>query len=55
MGAAHCVSRNRNNCHRLRCERAGADYFFEKFREFDQVAGVFRKMAPGAMSRNEMK
>jgi len=29
---------------RRRCEQAGADYFFEKFRQFDQVAGVFRNL-----------
>ncbi len=41
---------------RRRCERAGADYFFEKFREFDQVASIFRKMcASGCPETNEMK
>jgi DNA-binding NarL/FixJ family response regulator len=38
---------------RRRCERAGADYFFEKFREFDQVVSVIQKMVLQRLSRNE--
>ncbi len=36
---------------RRRCEQAGTDYFFEKFREFDRVAGVFRNMVRERWSR----
>jgi DNA-binding NarL/FixJ family response regulator len=38
---------------RRRCEQAGADYFFEKFREFDQAARVLQKMSRQRLSRNE--
>ncbi len=44
----HCVVIMLTNCaeaeYRQRCQQAGADYFFEKFREFHLVAGVFRNI-----------
>ena len=53
----HCLVIVLTNCvhaeFRRRCEQAGADYFFEKFREFDQVAGVFRNLLRQRLPKKE--
>jgi CheY-like chemotaxis protein len=33
-----------DDCHRLRCETAGADYFLDKSKEFAAIPGILRRL-----------